>query len=164
MATPDSGQAAAWSAEDIHFMGRALKLARAAEELGEVPVGAVLVHDGIVIGEGFNRNITDRDPSAHAEVVAMRAGALTIGNHRLTGSTLYVTLEPCCMCAGAMVHARVQRLVFGAPDPKTGAAGGAFSLLPHARHNHQVQVQGGCLEEESAEMLRAFFRARRQGD
>ena len=164
MDSPDTGHAAGWSAADLGFMSRALELARAAEQLGEVPVGAILVQDGQVIGEGFNRNITDRDPTAHAEVVALRAAAQAVGNHRLTGGTLYVTLEPCCMCAGAMVHARVERLVFGARDPKTGAAGGAFALLPDQRHNHQVLVQGGCLEEPAGQLLRDFFRARRGRD
>ena len=149
--------------EDLRFMRRALELAIEAERAGEVPVGAVVVQGGRIIGEGYNRNIIDQDPSAHAEMVALRAAARHLGNHRLPGCTLYVTLEPCCMCAGAIVHARLERLVFGAADPKTGAAGGAFTLLPDARHNHQLSVAGGCLATEAGAMLRDFFRARRRG-
>lgn len=142
-------------------MAQALELADRAEQEGEVPVGAVLVRDGEVIGRGWNRTVGSADPSAHAEIMALREAGRAAGNYRLTGSTLYVTLEPCPMCAGAMVHARIERLVFGAYDPKTGAAGSVFNLLPGTRHNHRVQVDGGCLGEECGERLRAFFRARR---
>jgi tRNA(Arg) A34 adenosine deaminase TadA len=128
---------------------------------GEVPVGAVLVLDGEIVGEGWNRNIILNDPSAHAEIGALREAGQRLGNHRIPGSTLYVTLEPCAMCAMALVHARVARVVYGATDPKTGAAGSVFDTLVSDRHNHRVAVEGGLLREESAELLREFFRARR---
>ena len=144
-------------------MQRALALAERAEhEDDEIPVGALLVSaEGEVIGEGWNRNITDRDPSAHAEIVAMRQAGTRLGNHRMLGSTLYVTLEPCAMCAMAMVHARVARVVFGASDPKTGAAGSVFDLLADPRHNHRIEVQGGVLGEEAGARLTAYFRRKR---
>lgn len=147
---------------DQEFMARALELARAAESVGEVPVGAVLVKDGRIIGEGFNRPITTHDPTAHAEMVALRAGAATVGSYRLLDTTLYVTLEPCAMCAGAMVHARVKRLVFAARDPKAGAAGSIFNIVNHPALNHAVECDEGVLAEECSAMLREFFRARRQ--
>ena len=146
---------------DSQFMALALHEARKAEAAGEVPVGAVLVRDGEVLARGWNRNIMDNDPTAHAEIVALREAAGLCGNHRLPGTTLYVTLEPCCMCAGAMIHARIERLVFAAEDPKTGAAGGCFDVLSDARHNHRITVESGCMEVESSELLRQFFRARR---
>jgi tRNA(adenine34) deaminase len=124
-------------------------------------VGAVLVRDGEVLGEGFNRPITDHDPSAHAEMVALRAAARAIANYRLTGSTLFVTMEPCPMCAGAIVHARIARVVFGADDERWGACGSVFHVLEHGRLNHDVVVLGGVLAAESATLLRDFFRARR---
>lgn len=142
-------------------MREALALAACAEAAGEVPVGALVVVGGTVIGRGWNRTVGDADPTAHAEMLALREAGRTMGNYRLPGTTLYVTLEPCPMCAGAMVHARVERLVFGAFDPKTGAAGSVFDLLPGQRHNHRVEVAGGCLADECGERLRAFFRARR---
>ena len=142
-------------------MRHALGLARQAEAEGEVPVGAVLIIDGEIAGEGWNRTITLKDPSAHAEILALRAAGQRTGNYRLPGSTMYVTLEPCCMCTGAMIHARLERLVFGAPDPKTGAAGGRFDLLLNPDHNHRVSVAGGCLAEECGNLLRNFFRTRR---
>lgn len=154
--------AAAPMTEDAVWMGRALELAARAEEEGEVPVGAVLVRDGEVIGEGWNRPIAAHDPTAHAEIQAIRAGAAAIGNYRLVGTTLYVTLEPCPMCAGAMVHARVQRLVFGAADPRTGSAGSIFDIVRSESLNHRLDVTGGVLAEESGGMLRAFFQARRR--
>jgi tRNA(Arg) A34 adenosine deaminase TadA len=127
-----------------------------------VPVGALVVGpDGVLLGEGFNRNISERDPSAHAEIVAMREAGRRLGNHRLLGCTLYVTLEPCAMCAMAMVHARVARVVFGARDPKTGAAGSVFDLLEDPRHNHRVAVQGGVLGEEAGTRLTNYFRRKR---
>ena len=132
---------------DVEWMRHAFALAdRAEREFDEIPVGAVLVGaDGQVLGEGWNRNIADHDPTAHAEIVAMREAGRVLGNHRLVGCTLYVTLEPCAMCAMAMVHARVARVVFGARDPKTGAAGSVFDLLGDARHNHRVEIHGGVL-------------------
>ena len=148
---------------DERWMRHALDLARrAAEEDDEIPVGAVLVGaDGELLAEGWNRNIAERDPSAHAEIVAMRRAGAQLGNHRLLGATLYVTLEPCAMCAMAMVHARIARVVFGAYDPKTGAAGSVFDLLGDARHNHRVAIAGGVLGEEAGAMLTAYFRAKR---
>lgn len=147
--------------EDERWMRHALALAERAEREGEVPVGAVLVCGGELIAEGWNRPIGTHDPTAHAEIDALRAGGARLGNYRLTGATLYVTLEPCPMCVGALIHARIARLVFGAHDPKTGAAGSVFDLLTSPRHNHRVQVEGGVLAEESAARLQAFFRARR---
>jgi len=142
-------------------MRRALALARAAADEGEVPVGAVLVHDGAVVGEGFNRTFLDTDPSAHAEVVALRHAAEHFGDHRLLETTLYVTLEPCAMCAGAIVLARVPRVVFGATDPKGGMVETLGHLLTDERLNHRAEVTGGVLADESADLLRSFFRARR---
>ena len=141
-------------------MRHALLLAdRAEREDDEIPVGAVLVGaDGDVLAEGWNRNITEHDPTAHAEIVAMRQAGRRLGNHRLLGSTLYVTLEPCAMCAMAMVHARVARVVFAASDPKTGACGSVFDLLADPRHNHRVQVQGGLLAAEAGQKLSDYFR------
>jgi tRNA(Arg) A34 adenosine deaminase TadA len=151
------------SGDDESWMRHALELAaRAEHEDDEVPVGAVLVSAaGEVLGEGWNRNIAEHDPTAHAEVVAMRRAGLAVGNHRLTGTTLYVTLEPCAMCAMAMVHARIARLVFGAADPKTGAAGSVFDLLADPRHNHRVEVAGGVLAGEAGAMLTGYFRRKR---
>ena len=140
--------------EDERWMRHALELAdRAEQQDDEIPVGAVLVSaDGVVLGEGWNRNITEHDPTAHAEIVALRQAGLRLGNHRLLGSTLYVTLEPCAMCAMAMVHARIARLVFGASDPKTGAAGSVFDLVVDPRHNHRIDVQCGVLADEAADV------------
>ena len=148
---------------DTHWMRQALALAERAErEDNEIPVGALVVDaDGNLIGEGWNRNIAESDPSAHAEIVAMRRAGQALGNHRLLGCTLYVTLEPCAMCAMAAVHARIARVVFGAFDPKTGAAGSVFDLLADARHNHRVDVLGGVLGEQAGAMLTAYFRAKR---
>jgi len=146
---------------DADWMRRALELARQAERIGEVPVGAVLVCDDAMVAAGHNRMITDQDPSAHAEIVALRAAGRREGNYRLPGCTLYVTLEPCLMCAGAIIHARIERLVYGASDPKTGACGGCFALIDDPRHNHRVQVEGGVLGDQAATMLREFFAARR---
>lgn len=146
---------------DINWMKHALSLARRAESEGEVPVGAVIVLDGEILGEGWNRNISLNDPSAHAEVMALRAAGIYMQNYRLPGSVLYVTLEPCAMCVGAMIHARLAKLVYGAADPKTGALGGAFSLpLAHA-HNHALEYRGGVMAEEVSNLLKAFFKARR---
>ena len=149
------------SHSDEHWMRQALELAAAARSEGEVPVGAVLVRDGVMIGEGYNQPIGRHDPTAHAEIQTLRQAALNAGNYRLPGTTLYVTLEPCPMCAGALVHARVARVVYAAPDPRTGAAGTVFDLLREPRLNHCAQVTGGVLEATSADLLRAFFRSRR---
>ncbi|MDQ2068695.1 tRNA adenosine(34) deaminase TadA [Natronospira bacteriovora] len=142
-------------------MQHALKLARHAEAAGEVPVGSVIVQDGEVIGEGWNAPISLHDPTAHAEIAALRAAAARQGNYRLGGATLYVTLEPCSMCAGAIIHARIARVVFGAADPKTGAAGSVFDILGTDRLNHRVEVEGGVMAEECGRVLREFFRAKR---
>jgi len=146
---------------DQVFMTEALLLAESAAQQGEVPIGAIVVRDGEVIGRGWNQNIGLHDPSAHAEIMAMRDAGQKLGNHRLPGCSLYVTLEPCPMCVGAMIHARLARLVFAAADPKTGAAGGRFDLLGDPAHNHEVQVDGGCCARESSVMLKNFFRQRR---
>ena len=150
-------------ASDEHWMRQALALAeRAQREDDEIPVGALVVDAaGNLVGEGWNRNIAENDPSAHAEVVAMRRAGAALGNHRLVGCTLYVTLEPCAMCAMAMIHARVARVVYGATDPKTGAAGSVFDLLADPRHNHRVEVLGGLLGDEAGAMLTNYFRAKR---
>ena len=147
--------------EDEFWMGKALDLARQAESIGEVPVGAVLVRGDEVLGQGFNTLIRDHDPSAHAEMVAIRAAAAAEGNYRLPGTTLYVSLEPCAMCAGAIVQARIGRVVYAADDPRTGAARSVFRILDHPVLNHRCEVVGGVRAEESAQMLRSFFRARR---
>jgi tRNA(adenine34) deaminase len=139
----------------------ALDEARAAAAAGEVPVGAVVVQDGVVVGRGQNRVLRDVDPTAHAEIVAMREAALTIKNYRLIGCELFVTLEPCAMCAGAMIHARLDRLVYAAADPKAGAVGSVLEVLNHPSLNHKMVVNSGELAEESAELLRLFFRERR---
>jgi tRNA(adenine34) deaminase len=147
---------------DIRWMEYALQLAESAAEQGEVPVGAVLVLNDEAIGEGWNRPIAACDPTAHAEIVALRDAARRQGNYRLAGSTLYVTLEPCLMCAGAMVHARVGRLVFGAHDPKRGAVDSTAHAFEAPGLNHRVEVRGGLLEQQCARRLQAFFRARRE--
>ncbi|NMO20634.1 nucleoside deaminase [Pyxidicoccus fallax] len=151
--------------DDEAFMQQALALAREAAELGEVPVGAVAVLDGKVIGTGFNRREIDRHPLAHAEMLAMDAAARSMGAWRLSGVTLYVTLEPCAMCAGALVQSRVTRLVFGAMDPKAGAVGSLYNLAEEPRHNHRLQVSSGILADESRLLLKSFFerlRAKKQ--
>jgi len=142
-------------------MERALLLAQEAARAGEVPVGAVVVRGGEVIGSGFNRPVGSSDPTAHAEICALREAAARAGNYRLTGCALYVTLEPCVMCAGAIQHARIARLVYGARDPKTGACGSVVDLFAELRLNHHAEVRGGLLEGESAALLRAFFAGRR---
>lgn len=147
--------------QDRVWMAQALVLARQAGEEGEVPIGAIIVRDGEIVGRGWNRNIELNDPSAHAEIMAMRDAGKRLGNHRLSGCSLYVTLEPCPMCAGAMVHARLTRVVYGADDPKTGAAGGVFDLLNHPAHNHTISVSGTCLAGECSALLKDFFRKRR---
>jgi tRNA(adenine34) deaminase len=147
--------------DDREAMGAALAEARLAAESGEVPIGAVVVRESAIIARGQNRVLRDNDPTAHAEVVALRAAAAALGNYRLNGSTMYVTLEPCAMCAGALIHARLDRLVFAAADPKAGACGSVLAVLNHPQLNHQMQAEQGILAEECAELLRSFFRERR---
>lgn len=147
---------------DIKWMRHALRLAGRAGAAGEVPVGAVLIKDGEVVGEGWNRPIAAHDPSAHAELLALRAAAAAVGNYRLLDTILYVTLEPCVMCAGAIIHARVARVVYGAGDPKTGAAGGAVDIFAAPFVNHRVAVEGGVMAEECGRVLTEFFKERRR--
>jgi tRNA(adenine34) deaminase len=147
--------------EDIRWMEQALTLAGRAAAAGEVPVGAVLIRDGELIGAGWNRPIAMHDPTAHAEIVAMREGASRLGNYRLVGTTLYVTLEPCLMCTGAMIHARVERLVFGARDSRRGVIDSTAHAFDMQGLNHRLAVQGGVMEQACAEQLRSFFRVRR---
>jgi tRNA(adenine34) deaminase len=142
-------------------MEEALRAAQRALESGEVPVGAVVVLDGRIVGRGWNRNLTDSDPSAHAEVVALRKAGAKVGNHRLGDCELFATIEPCAMCAGAMIHARLKRLVYGADDPKAGAVRSVMQVLNHPQLNHTMEVQGGVLAGRCAELLQAFFRSRR---
>jgi tRNA(adenine34) deaminase len=146
---------------DIVAMELALEEARNAAEAGEVPVGAAVVANGHFVGLGQNRVLRDNDPTAHAEIVALRAAAAALGNYRLAGCTLYVTLEPCAMCAGAMIHARIDRLVFGALDPKAGACGSVLTVLNHPQLNHKMELENGILAEEAGELLRTFFRQKR---
>jgi tRNA(adenine34) deaminase len=147
--------------DDVRWIRSALSLAAKAEAEGEVPVGALVVRGGEVLGEGWNRPVAAHDPTAHAEVNALRAAAQAVGNYRLTGAILYVTLEPCPMCAGAIQHARIERVVFGAYDPRAGAAGSRFSILQSPHALRRVGVRGGVLHEECSERLKAFFRKRR---
>jgi tRNA(adenine34) deaminase len=147
--------------DDLEAMQEALAQARLAAAAGEVPIGAVIVREGEIVAWGQNRVLRDVDPTAHAEIVALRGAAAAVGNYRLNGCTLYVTLEPCAMCAGAMIHARLDRLVFAASDPKAGAAGSVLGVLNHPQLNHQMVVESGILADESAEVLRTFFRERR---
>ena len=146
---------------DEFYMREALSLARAAECLGEVPVGALVVRDGEIVGRGFNAPIGENDPTAHAEIAALRDAGRFLGNYRLPGCELYVTLEPCAMCAGALVHGRISRLVYGACDLKTGAVRSVFPLLNDPRHNHQIAVTAGVLADECSQQLSAFFQKRR---
>jgi tRNA(adenine34) deaminase len=146
---------------DELWMEEALRCAQRALESGEVPVGAVVVFDGQIIGRGWNRNITGHDPTAHAEVIALREAGAALGNHRLEGCALFVTIEPCAMCAGALVHARIQRLVYGSDDPKAGAVRSVMQVLNHPQLNHKIEVRSGVLAGRSAEVLQAFFRNRR---
>jgi tRNA(adenine34) deaminase len=147
--------------DDTIFMQTALDLARQAAAIDEVPVGALVVCDGEIVGRGFNHPVTRHDPTAHAEVMALRDAAARLDNYRLPGCTLYVTLEPCAMCAGAIMHARIGRVVFGARDPKTGVAGSVIDLFAEARLNHHAEIVGGVLEEECGNLLSSFFAARR---
>jgi tRNA(adenine34) deaminase len=146
---------------DLEAMRTALSEARKAAEAGEVPIGAVIVHDGAIIAHGQNSVVRTSDPTAHAEIVAMRHAAAILGNYRLNGCTLYVTLEPCAMCAGAMIHARIDHLEFGAADPKAGACGSVLSVLNYPQLNHQMQVTQGVLSQQCGDLLRVFFRNRR---
>lgn len=146
---------------DQEYMQIALQLAHEAAQAGEVPVGALVVKDGVIVGRGYNAPISQSDPTAHAEIRAMRDAARQLGNYRLVGCTLYVTLEPCAMCAGAIQHARIARLVFGASDPKTGCCGSVIDLMAEARLNHHAAVTGGVMAAECGQMLSAFFAARR---
>lgn len=146
---------------DELWMEEALRCAQRALQAGEVPVGAVVVHGGRIVGRGFNRNILDCDPTAHAEIIALREAGATLGNHRLGDSDLFATIEPCAMCAGALVHARIRRLVFGADDPKAGAVHSVMRVLNHPGLNHQVEVRGGVLAGRCADILQEFFRTRR---
>lgn len=150
-----------FSAADEKWMRYALELAKRAEQAGEVPVGAVLVKDEQLIAEGYNQPISSNDPTAHAEIVALRKAGLELNNYRLPGTTLYVTLEPCAMCAGAMIHARIARLIFAAPDPKTGVVESVFPVLKDHRNNHQVEVEKGLCESDASELLKNFFRKKR---
>ncbi len=149
------------NAIDEAFMAEALELAFEGSRLNEVPVGALVVLDGVVVGRGYNQPISQQDPTAHAEIVALRNAARTVGNYRLPGATLYVTVEPCAMCAGAIQHARIARVVFGASEPKTGACGSVVDLFAEARLNHHAEVEGGLMAEESAALIGAFFQRRR---
>jgi tRNA(adenine34) deaminase len=146
---------------DIDFMQAAMDEAHLAAEADEVPIGAVIVREGEIVARGHNRVLRDMDPTAHAEIVALRAAATALGNYRLNGCTLYVTLEPCSMCSGAMIHSRLDRLVFATADPKAGAAGSVLSVLNHPQLNHKMLVESGVLGEEASELLRSFFRERR---
>jgi tRNA(adenine34) deaminase len=146
---------------DKKFMQRAYELAQKAEDINEIPVGAVIVANNKIISEGFNQSITLNDPSAHAEMIAIRQAGQALQNYRLLDCTLYVTLEPCPMCAGLLVHSRINRLVFASTDLKTGAAGSAFNLVEHQKHNHQIQVTSGIMADECSQLLSAFFKRRR---
>jgi tRNA(adenine34) deaminase len=147
---------------DEYFMQQALELAKEAQRAGEVPVGAVVVKDGLIVGRGFNRPISSHDPTAHAEIVALRDAAARLANYRLIDCQLFVTLEPCAMCAGAMLHARIARLVYGARDPKTGACGSVIDLFAEARLNYHAEAIGGLLAENAAALLQSFFSERRR--
>jgi tRNA(adenine34) deaminase len=147
--------------DDAAWMEQALAEARIGVAAGEVPVGAIVVKDGTIVGRGHNRNLLDRDPTAHAEIVALRQAAARLGNHRLGGCEMFVTIEPCAMCAGAMVHARLSRLVYGASDPKAGAGGSVMQVINHPQLNHRMEVTAGVLADRCSEMLTAFFQSRR---
>lgn len=146
---------------DVEWMQRAFELAKKAKEHDEVPVGAVIVYEGRIIGEGWNQPISSRDPTAHAEIIALRDAGNNVGNYRLPDATMYVTLEPCAMCAGAIVHARLAKLVFAAADPKTGACGSIFNLLQTEELNHKVDIDKGIMEDECRALIQAFFKEKR---
>ena len=147
---------------DTYWMGKALELAHKAEQAGEVPVGAVIVKDNQLISEGWNQPISSHDATSHAEIMAMREAGIKLNNYRLIDTTMYVTLEPCSMCVGAMIHARVSKVVYGAAEPRTGALGGAFNLLEANQHNHLFDVESGVMAEESSVLLQKFFKSRRK--
>ena len=149
------------TASDELWMEEALRCAQRALEAGEVPVGAVVVSDGSIVGRGWNRNITDSDPTAHAEIMALREAGAAVGNHRLGECALFVTIEPCAMCAGAMIHARIKRLVYGSDDPKAGAVRSVLQVLNHPQLNHKIEVRSGVLAGRSAQVLQSFFKNRR---
>ena len=149
---------------DELWMEEALRAAKRALGMGEVPVGAVVVCDSTIVGRGWNRNLTDHDPTAHAEVIALREAGERVGNHRLGGCELFATIEPCAMCAGALVHARIKRLVYGADDPKAGAVHSVMQVVNHPQLNHRMEVRGGVLAGRSAELLQEFFRQRRSSE
>lgn len=149
------------SRDDAAWMELALEQARLAAEAGEVPVGALVIRDGEIVGQGHNRNLLDHDPTAHAEIVALRQAAEHLRNHRLGGCTVYATIEPCSMCAGTLIHARVSRLVYGASDPKAGAAGSVLKVLNHPDLNHKIEVTAGILSDKCSEILQEFFRRKR---
>lgn len=148
--------------DDVAWMEQALEQARLAAQVGEVPVGALVIRDGEIVGLGHNRNLLDNDPTAHAEIVALRDAAKRLGNHRLGGCIVYATIEPCAMCAGALIHARIARLVYGASDLKAGAAGSVLQVLNHPDLNHQMEVTAGMLAEKCSEILQNFFRRKRE--
>ena len=148
--------------DDKHWMAYALSLAKRSQEEGEVPVGAVIVKDNQLVAEGWNQPIQHHDATAHAEIMAIRQAGIQLTNYRLPDTTLYVTLEPCTMCAGAIIHARIAHLVFGAPDPRTGSAGSAVDVFSGTYHNHKVGVTGGVMKEECGQILKDFFRAKRR--
>jgi tRNA(adenine34) deaminase len=160
MTTENPGPRTETSSDEL-WMLEALRCAQRALDAGEVPVGAVVVFEGRVIGRGWNRNLTDSDPSAHAEIVALREAGQNLGNHRLAGCELFATIEPCAMCAGAAVHARLRRLVYGADDPKAGAVDSILQVVNHPRLNHQMEIRGGVLAGRAAEIVQEFFRQRR---
>jgi tRNA(adenine34) deaminase len=158
--TRNSNTATALNTDEL-WMEEALRDAQRALEAGEVPVGAVVVSDGRIVGRGWNRNLTDSDPTAHAEIIALREAGTTLGNHRLGACELFATIEPCAMCAGALVHARVKRLIYGADDPKTGAVHSVMQVLNHPQLNHRIEITGGVLAGRCAELLQSFFQRRR---
>ena len=158
---PESSELPLEDRPDEIWMEEALRCAQRALEAGEVPVGAVVMRNGQIVGRGWNRNITDSDPTAHAEVIALREAGATVGNHRLEHCELFVTIEPCAMCAGALTHARVKRLVYGSDDPKAGAVKSVVQVLNHPQLNHKIEVRSGVLAGRSAELLQSFFRNRR---
>jgi len=162
MADTQENSADMQSGEDAAWMELALEQARLAAAVGEVPVGALVIKDGEIIGRGHNRNLLDNDPTAHAEIVALRQAAARLGNHRLVGCVMVATIEPCSMCAGALIHARIARLVYGASDPKAGAAGSTVQVINHPRLNHHMEVTAGVLAGRCSEILQEFFRRKRE--
>jgi tRNA(adenine34) deaminase len=160
-ASPKSTGQNPQTVSDELWMEEALRCAQRALDIGEVPVGAVVVRHGQIVGRGWNRNLTDSDPTAHAEILALRQAGATVGNHRLGDCELFATIEPCAMCAGAMVHARIKRLIYGSDDPKAGAVHSVMQVLNHPQLNHKIEVSGGVLAGRSAEVLQTFFRSRR---